>query len=1029
MQPGSGLQSIRSHVARGLPALAVVFGLLFLLGPLAQARAAELPATPDTFASVFASAQGGDTILLSSGDYGTFTGALKPAMVTIKAAPGATPTMAVDFSRAANITLDGMVVTDLNLGGAETKHITVRNSRFDQAQAVIHAGQLADADILFDHNAHIGFVKCANCSEARLQISDHGDQPSGITVRNSLFKGGNSDGIQNGAYGTQILDNEFVDIKQIDDASGVHADSIQLFGSKDTLVQGNYFHDVADGIMAPDNADHERILDNVFAVNGSPFAITLQSDQSSVVRHNTLLDGTCDFGLRCGIIRLGNKPGNPQSYGTTVMDNIASELCTCDQTSQSLVVNPVFEFNLLTQAIDPGFPATNWRGTPTYVGGASPATLPGFALTEDSDGRFGASDGDDVGAHVPGKPLDVGPPPTATIAAPVEGATFEQGRSVKADFSCDSVMAITSCTGPSAVDTATPGSHELTVTATDASGRTASQTVHYTVTPATDPLISVVTPVDGTTYEDDQGIRADYACSDADSGLRSCVGSAEPGQSVDMSVGSHEFEVTATDNAGHTATRTARYTVAPSAAPEISIVTPADGATYEEDQDIVADYGCSDGPGSGVAACDATPVDLTVGTHDFTVTASDRAGHHASKTVTYTVASASAPKISITGPADGASYEQDQLVKADYACAENDGVGVASCTGPVDSGAAIDTSSAGSHEFTVQASDKAGHDASQTVHYTVMPASAPEISITGPADGATYKVGDSVKAAYTCSDDGSGVRSCAGTLPDGATIDTSTPNTYAFTVSATDNAGHSATATVHYTVAAPPPSGGDQTGPAVSLRKPRDGASYWQGQPVKAHYSCWDDGSGVRSCTGAVPSGSAIDTTRLGVHAFSVTAVDNAGNRTTRTVVYAVHAFRGRAALDRASAALQTSSLTSMRIGTLHVFSVRTQPRHLLRPPTLRSLLSLAYVPTHRARVVTRATLTARGVTVGLRTTARTIRARRARVVQIRAGAAQQRAIVRTGAARARLRLDVSATDLATGIVTRRALTYRVVLP
>jgi hypothetical protein len=59
-------------------------------------------------------------------------------------------------------------------------------------------------------------------------------------------------------------------------------------------------------------------------------------------------------------------------------------------------------------------------------------------------------------------------------------------------------------------------------------------------------------------------------------------------------------------------------------------------------------------------------------------------------------------------------------------------------------------------------------------------------------------------AAYTCSEGGitrpiaSG--GCVGTVPNGQPIDTSTPGTYSFTVTATDTTGNKTTKTRHYTV-------------------------------------------------------------------------------------------------------------------------------------------------------------------------------------------------------------------------------------
>jgi hypothetical protein len=92
--------------------------------------------------------------------------------------------------------------------------------------------------------------------------------------------------------------------------------------------------------------------------------------------------------------------------------------------------------------------------------------------------------------------------------------------------------------------------------------------------------------------------------------------------------------------------------------------------------------------------------------------------------------------------------------------------------------------------------------------------SSPTVTITTPANGATYPKGKVVKSYYYCSDpDGAAnIRSCTGPAPWGTPIDTSTAGVHAFMVTATDRAGNAASATVHYTVA-PAAGGGNPTGP------------------------------------------------------------------------------------------------------------------------------------------------------------------------------------------------------------------------
>lgn len=80
---------------------------------------------------------------------------------------------------------------------------------------------------------------------------------------------------------------------------------------------------------------------------------------------------------------------------------------------------------------------------------------------------------------------------------------------------------------------------------------------------------------------------------------------------------------------------------------------------------------------------------------------------------------------------------------------------------------------------------------------------APQIAITSPAGDASFTVGQSVAAQYTCQDDVDPAPTCQGPVAPGAAIDTAAPGPHTFTVTSTDAAGNTATKSVHYTVAAP----------------------------------------------------------------------------------------------------------------------------------------------------------------------------------------------------------------------------------
>ena len=81
------------------------------------------------------------------------------------------------------------------------------------------------------------------------------------------------------------------------------------------------------------------------------------------------------------------------------------------------------------------------------------------------------------------------------------------------------------------------------------------------------------------------------------------------------------------------------------------------------------------------------------------------------------------PTVDLVAPPDGAAYPLDQIVDAEYFCADNaGGSGIAAvdgCVGTVVDGSPIDTSALGDHLFTVTATDVAGNTSEVTHAYTV----------------------------------------------------------------------------------------------------------------------------------------------------------------------------------------------------------------------------------------------------------------------------------------------------------------------
>jgi 6-phosphogluconolactonase (cycloisomerase 2 family) len=95
----------------------------------------------------------------------------------------------------------------------------------------------------------------------------------------------------------------------------------------------------------------------------------------------------------------------------------------------------------------------------------------------------------------------------------------------------------------------------------------------------------------------------------------------------------------------------------------------------------------------------------------------------------------SGPAATISAPADGATYTQNQAVAAGYACSDaGGGPGITACAGPAANGSAVDTTTPGAHTFTVTATSASGQSATATSTYSVVV--APVVTSPPPVVGA-----------------------------------------------------------------------------------------------------------------------------------------------------------------------------------------------------------------------------------------------------------------------------------------------------
>ena len=266
------------------------------------------------------------------------------------------------------------------------------------------------------------------------------------------------------------------------------------------------------------------------------------------------------------------------------------------------------------------------------------------------------------------------------------------------------------------------GKSSVTCAATDQAGNRASKDFDVEVKDEVPPVITgaanLVVEATGTlTSVEWKGVTAS---DDIDGSVAVACDAASGSQ---FPIGKTAVQCSAADKAGNKATASFTVTVQDTMAPVV-VCGAADGLWHAADAAISCTASDS---GSGLA--DASNASFVLGTSVAGGTESSNAAT-GSRTIcdgSGNCATAGpiagnridkrAPSITISAPA-GTTYILNQPINAAYSCADG-GSGVASCTGTVANGAALDTASVGARQFTVHASDNVGNAAVASAGYSV----------------------------------------------------------------------------------------------------------------------------------------------------------------------------------------------------------------------------------------------------------------------------------------------------------------------
>ena len=539
--------------------------------------------------------------------------------------------------------------------------------------------------------------------------------------------------------------------------------------------------------------------------------------------------------------------------------------------------------------------------------------------------------------------------PVVAIASPANGVVLS-GTSVVVSATASDAQGIAGVQfkldgvdlGP--LDTASPyevtwsnptdGTHVLSAIAQDGSGNSASATGVSVAVDNTPPAVTVTAPTNGA-FISGNTIVLGAAASDAqgiasvqfklDGSNLGALDTTSPYEVTWSSPtgGAHILTAVATDNASHSTTAANVSVTIDNTNPVTTLTAPANGSVVSgtavtvsataTDNDLVAgvqftldgsNLGSEDTSSPYGLSWDCTAA--TEGSHVLAAITRDRAGNQSTHSVTVTVDN-TFPVVAVTAPTNGAVLSGASVVVSATA---SDASGISGVQFKLDGAdlGALDTTSPyqvtwssptdGAHVLTAIATDNSGHSTTATSVSVTVDNTNPVVAVTAPTNGAVLS-GASVVVSATASDangisgvqfrlDGADLGALDTTSPYQVTWSSPTDGAHVLTAIATDNSGHSTTATsVSVTV--------DNTNPVVAVTAPTNGALL-SGVSVVVSATATDANgiSGVQfrldgADLGALDTSSPYQVTWSsptdGAHVLTAVATDNTAHSTTATSV------------------------------------------------------------------------------------------------------------------------------------------------
>ena len=482
------------------------------------------------------------------------------------------------------------------------------------------------------------------------------------------------------------------------------------------------------------------------------------------------------------------------------------------------------------------------------------------------------------------------------------------------------------------------GAHVITASVTDIHGNTGSASVGLTVNVTPVPIVTITSPVDGSSSIETESVAFTASANDAEEGdlsaslawssdLDGPIGSGASFSLSSLTVGTHVVSASVTDSSANTGSDSVTITVAANTPPVVSITSPLEGsssietdlvsfsgsASDAEDGDLSASLAWSsdlDGAIGSGGTFDLTS--LSPGTHVVTASVVDAHGALGEDSVSITVNLNTPPVVSITSPLDGSSSIETDLVSFSGTASDSEeGDLTASLAwtsdldGAIGSGGSfgLTSLSPGTHLITASLVDAYGALGQDSISITVNPNTPPVVSITSPLDGSSSTETDEVVFSATATDlqDGDLAPSLSwssdldGSIGSGATFPLSTLSvgSHVITASVTDSHGAPGLDSITLSVNV-------NTAPVVTIALPPSGSSFVEAEDIAFSATAVDAEDGdvaaglawSSNVDGPIGSGAAFSygALSLGLHTITASVSDSHGAPGSDTVLVLVEA-------------------------------------------------------------------------------------------------------------------------------------------